>query len=308
MSKRNRNKRLKQTSTATTPWLKRAWVKVTVLPLSTIVAVVALAFTYKTSDADALRSGVYQPLYADLVKVESSIMSVSIEQMPLTKALNDLKQSGAIERIPGTLKEHLVKISHEAGETHIAVLGVHEFVNREMSSRIMAIRSKEVDREWLQKTSNALRDMSKSKKGKSDLFTLVEGATHESVSQGFDIRDPGNPITSDPGGPIFVVRDWLEYPASIKTIEPLWKPNDYLYFNVLKSDSWEYRLTREDLSRNATTLENFLKPVHESLKQYPAFQKLLTERQRLQSGISKLKEMVKDRIRDPKQLRDLLNL
>jgi hypothetical protein len=308
MSKRNRNKNLKQISTATTPWWRRAWVKVTLFPLGTIIAVVALAYTYTTSGADALRSGVYQPLYADLVKVENSIISVSIEQMPFTKASNDLKQSGAIERIPGTLKERLEKVFSEAGETLIAVLSVHEFLNREMSSRIMVIRTKEADREWLQKTSNALRDMSKSEKGKSDMFTLVEGATHESVSQGFDIRDPGNPIASTPGGPIFVVRDWLEYPASIRTIEQLWKPNDYLYFNVSKSDSWEYRLTREDLNRNSTTLENFLNPVHESLKQNPSFQKLLTERQRLQSEISKLKEMVKDRIRAPKQLRDLLNL
>jgi hypothetical protein len=308
MSKKNRNKKLKQTNTATPPWWKTAWAKATLIPFSAIVAVVTLAYTYTTSDADALRTRVYQPLYADLIKVENSIKSVSIEQMPLTKALNDLKQNGAIERIQGTMKERLLKVSHEAGETHIAALNVHEIVIREMSSRIMVIRSKETDRKWLQKTSNALSDMSKSKEGKSDQFTLVEGATHEYVSQGFDIRDPSNPIASDPGGPVFVMRDWLEYPASIKTIEQLWKTNDYLYFNLTKSDSWEYRLTREDLNRNDTTLEKFLKPVHETLKQNLSFQKLLTERQSLLSEISKLKEMLTDRVRDPKQLRDLLNL
>lgn len=81
------------------------------IPFSAIVGVATLAYNYKTSDAEELRTLVYQPLYADLVKVENSLKALSIEQMPLTKALNDLKQNGAIERIPVTLKQRLVRVS-----------------------------------------------------------------------------------------------------------------------------------------------------------------------------------------------------
>src|ERR1041385_4689800 len=108
--------------------------------------------------------------------------------------------------------------------------------------------------------------MSKAKKGISDSVTLLEGVTHDSISQSIDTRDPNNPVINGPGGPIFVIRDWLGYPESIKTIENLWKQNDYLYFNPRK-DSWYYRLTREDLHVIDATLGQFLKPVHDVLKE-----------------------------------------
>ena len=304
MSKKNRNKKLKQTSTAPPPWWKNAWAKATLIPVGTIVAVVTLAYTYTISDADALRTRVYEPLFADLAKAENSLKAVSIQQMPPTKTLNDLKQAGAIERIPPTLKERLVRAFQQASEAHMAALDIHEIVIREMSSRIMEIRNKKEDQAWLQKTSDALRKMTMSKKGISDRVTLVEGATHEYISKAWDLQDP---TRSEAGGPVFVIRDWLEYPESIKTIESMWKSDEYLYFHSTRSESWYYRITREDLNRNHTTLEKFLTPVHEALKNNPSFQKLLTERKSLLSEISKLKEMLTDRVRDPKQLRDILN-
>jgi hypothetical protein len=63
----------------------------------------------------------------------------------------------------------------------MATLAAHEIVVREMSSRIMEIRTEESDHVWREKTSGALREMSTSKKGISDSFALVEGVTHESV-------------------------------------------------------------------------------------------------------------------------------
>jgi hypothetical protein len=167
----------------------------------------------------------------------------------------------------------------------------------------MEIRTEEADRAWHQKTSAVLREMSlaKSKKGISDLFTLAEGVTHESVSPIVDNRG----VISGPGGPIFVIRDWLGYPESRKLIEDLWKKNDYLYFNVRHIESWYYRVTREDLERIDTTLEQFVKPVYDVLKENPNFKILLTDRPRLLAEIADMKFALTDRIRDPKQVRDL---
>ena len=270
-----------------------------------IVGIAGLIINYKASHAEELRTLVYQPLYDDLVEVEKALKAVSIAKMPPTKALNHLKQNGGIERIPSNMKERLIRVSQEAGDAHMAASEVHEIVIREMSSRIMVIRSERADREWLAKTTDALREMTMSKKGISDRVTLIEGATHDYISKTWDLRDP---TRTEPGGPVFVVRDWLEYPASIKTLEPIWKTDEYLHFHLSKSESWYYRVTREDLNRNNTTLEEFLKPVHETLKQNSNFQKLLTERQSLLAEIADLKNSLRDRVRDPKQMRDLFNL
>lgn len=98
----------------------------------------------------------------------------------------------------------------------------------------MKIRTEEVDRAWHQKTSGVLREMSmsKSEKGISDSVTLLRGETHESIGQSIDMRNPNKLIIAGPGGPVFVIRDWLGYPESIKPIGDLWKKEDYLHFNA----------------------------------------------------------------------------
>lgn len=51
------------------------------------MGIATLAYNFKTSDADELRTLVYQPLYADLVKVQNSITAIDIQQLPPDKAL-----------------------------------------------------------------------------------------------------------------------------------------------------------------------------------------------------------------------------
>ena len=278
----------------------------TIIPLGAIVGIATLVYNYKTSDADELRALIYQPLYADLVKVENSLKAVSVDGLPLDKVLKELRQTGAIEGVPGTLKTRLMKVFEEATDVHLTALAVKEIIIREMSARIMEIRTEEADRAWQQKTSVVLREMSvgKSKKGISDRFTLAEGVTHDSVGQVMDIRDPNKPVIVGPGGPIFVVRDWLGYPEAVKTIDVLWKETDFLYFNQTRYE-WYYRLTREDLKRIDTSLEQYLKPVYDVLKENLDFKRLLTQRPVLLSEIVAIKDALTDRVRDPKQIPDL---
>src|SRR5437870_4824218 len=285
------------------PWWKRAWAQVALI---SVLAIWGAIYTYKSTGADELRTKVYQPLYGDLVRVEESLQAVSAEKMSILKAFPELRQTGAFERIPNVLQGRLLKVFEEEPQIHTAVLAVNEIVVREMSTRIMQIRTEEKDRKWLQKTSSALRKMSTSQKGISDSVMLFQNAKHSARSQSIDIRDPHKPVIGGPGGPIFVISDWLDYPASIKTIEDTWKDTDYLYFNE-RRDSWYYRLTREDLKQNNTTLSKYLKPVHEILRQNSDFQLLLKDRPVLLSEISAIKVGLTERIRDPKQLYDLIS-
>ena len=236
-------------------------------------------------------------------------MAVSIDGIPPDNALKELTKTGAIERIPHSLKIRLVKVFGEATGTHMAALAVKEIVIREMSSRIMGIRTEEADRAWFEKTGGILREMSEanSKKGISDRFTMGEGITHEWVGQMIDMRDPKKPVIAGPGGPMFVIRDWLTYPEIVKTIDVLWKETDFLYFNQTRYD-WYYRLTRGDLKLIDTSLEQFLKPVNDVLQENPDFKMLLTKRPTLLSEIAAMKDALTDRVRDPKQIWDLLDL
>ena len=260
MSKaKKRNRR--EFNKALVPWWKKAWAKFTLIPVTTILGVWGSLSLYKSSGADELRTQIYQPLYADVLAVEESIQAVSPEKLPIMKALPALRRTGATERIPSQIQSRLVKISEEAQRIHTAVTAVNEIIIREMSSRIMQVRSDNTDRTWVQKASEILRQISSAGKGISDSVIVFHAYSHSARSRSVDLRNPAKPVISGPGGPTFVIGDWLTYPASISTIEQLWTDIDYLYFNEI-TDFWYYRLTREDLKRANTTLTVFLKPAY----------------------------------------------
>ena len=301
MSKKNKNKKPESISAVTLPWWKRAGAILTIIP---IVGIAGLAYDYKTSDADQLRTLVYQPLYADLNKVEFAINTINLDKLPPDEALTELRRTGAINLIPSRLKTRVVNVFREATDTHMSGLEVKEIVIREMSSRIMEIRTEEVDKAWFEKTSRVIRETPTSKKkGISDSVTLGEGITHHSRSQILD----HNFVPVAPGGPIFTIRDWLGYPESIKTIEPLWKEIDYLHFHP-NLFPWYYKLTREDLKRIDTNLEQLLKPVYKTLGESSHFKILGTTRHTRLTEIASVKDALIDRVRDPKQFSDLLDL
>ena len=299
MSKKN--KKPESISAVTLPWWKRAGAILTIIP---IVGIAGLAYDYKTSDADQLRTLVCQPLYADLNKVEFAINTINLDKLPPDEALTELRRTGAINLIPSRLKTRVVNVFREATDTHMSGLEVKEIVIREMSSRIMEIRTEEVDKAWFEKTSRVIRETPTSKKkGISDSVTLGEGITHDSRSQILD----HNFVPVAPGGPIFTIRDWLGYPESIKTIEPLWKEIDYLHFHP-NLFPWYYKLTREDLKRIDTNLQQLLKPVYKTLGESSHFKILGTTRHTLLTEIASVKDALIDRVRDPKQFSDLLDL
>lgn len=274
------------------------------IPLGTLVALFGLMYTYKSTGSDELRAKVYQPLFADLIAVKESVQSVGVEKPPSTKALPELKQSGAFERVPFQIQLDLQRITDEASKIHLAVLTLNELVLREISSRIMQTRTETIDRDWHQRTSHSLLELSQQQKGIGD--SVTQSFTHEARSRTMDLRNPQQPVLSGPGGPTFVVRDWLTYPESLRSIETLWSDLDYLYFNP-RIDRWYWQLTREDLKRSAISLERILTPVHQVLSNTQEFKYLVGARQSLLADIAAMEATLTERIRDPKQIRDLFS-
>ncbi len=287
-------------------WWKSVIARMALIPLGAIIACLTLTYTYKTTGAVELRTQIYQPLYADLLQVESSIQAANAQHPAFMKTLQDLRRSGALEQIPSDIKATLLRISQDVSEVQAAITAVRDLVLREMSARILQIRTKEQDEAWRNKAETILRAQSKSQKGFSDTVTLLSKMNHEARSRSMDLRNPNHPELAGPGGPTFVVRDWLTYPESIKTIEDLWTEVDYLYFND-QIDSWFYQITREDLEQQKVTLEDFLRPVFSTLSQNPDFQLLLKQRPVILAQVREVKADLEGRIRDPKQLGDLIS-
>jgi hypothetical protein len=291
--------------TGSLPWFKTAGALFTLIPLGTIVACLGLIHAYKTTGANELRIQVYQPLYADILNVEQSIQAVSTEAPVFMKAFNELRGSGAFQQTPLDLQRHIVKMSEDVSTIQLAITAVRDIALREMSVRILKIRNEQKDRAWRNKAESVLREMSQSKAGFSDTATLFSKMNHEARSRSVDVSKPNQPEIAGPGGPTFVVRDWLTYPDSIKVIEDLWTDVDYLYFND-RLDSWYYQITKEDLRQQNTNLEDFLKPVFSTLNQNSDFQLLLRNRPAILVQLREIKAELEARILDPKQLGDLV--
>lgn len=304
MSKKDKRK-YRQEMVVALSWWKRAGARLTLIPVATIVSILTLAYTYKTTGANELRSEVYQPLYADVLSAEQSIQAVSTENAAFMTAFQKLRRSGAFERVPASVQKRLVKISEDASTIYSAINSVREIAIREMSAQIIKIRTEQGDRIWQMKAESALREMSKSKKGFADTVNLLSRMNHEARSRSIDVSRPNQPQIAGPGGPTFVVRDWLTYPESIRTIEELWTEVDYLYFND-RIDSWYYQITRDDLKQQNTTLDDFLRPVFSILSENSDFQLLLKQRPVILTQLKEIKADLEDRIQDPKQLGDLV--
>lgn len=298
-NRRNGNK-------ASVTWWKQAWAKFTLIPVATVLAVWGSIFTYKSSGAEELRTQIYQPLYVDICSIEGSVQAVSTEKFPVIQTLPTLRRTGAFERIPIHLQDRILKASEQAQRLYSAVTAINEIVIREMSSRIMKVRSEDTDRMWAHNACETLCRTSSSGRGISDSVTLFDGYSHSGRSRAMDLREPTKPVISGPGGPTFVIGDWLNYPASIGVIEQLWTDLDYLYFNE-RTDSWYYRLAKEDLKKLNTSLVEFLKPVYTILNQNADFPLLFSVRPALLSEISEIKAILVERIRDPKHVSDLVS-
>jgi hypothetical protein len=281
-------------------WWKRAWARFVAFPLLTVVGVLTLIHAYKTVGAEELRRDVYQPLFVDVVDLVESIQAIGSEKPALMMGLTTIQKTGALQRVPTELRDRLLSARESASTLNADVLAIRELVLREMSFRIMRIRSEQEDRAWHDRAVRNLQEISKSRKGIADSTSFM--FRHEGRSRGYD---PKTLMVLSAGGPAFVVRDWVEYPGSVAPIEELWSDVDYLYFND-RTDAWYYQLTREDLARVHSSLAEFIKPVHETLLQNREFKAVIEARPRLRTEAISLREAVADRVRDPKQLKDLL--
>ncbi len=254
---------------------------------------------YKDAGAEDLRNKVYSPLFSEIPQVESSILQNRGAQPFASDVLNALKKSGDFYRIPKSIQGEVERIYQDGSEIRGDLGAITAVIQSATSSRIFDWRSEEIDQQWVKETSERLHQLELNKPG----VTLQQSLTFRHPGKGFlNARDPTRPI---PGGPIWQISDWLTYPNSVDSIEPIWTSDQFLYFEE-SSDAWFYRITRADLYRHGTTLKQFLDPLYNSISKDSHFQHLSRSQPIVADEISWVKAMLIDRIRDPKQFSDLL--
>jgi len=133
---------------------------------------------YKSSGADELRSSVYQPLFSDLSAIKFATQALSAEAPPTAKSLPGLQQSGAFVRVPRRLRDGFRRTVEDASALHGRVAAFREVAIRQMSARMMNVRTEEMDRIWRQRAVNALQNLAAARPGMYDSVTMT--LSHES--------------------------------------------------------------------------------------------------------------------------------
>jgi hypothetical protein len=271
--------------------------------LGALIALAGLYANYKYSGADELRSKFYQPLYREVAQIEKFVESGTASEPFPTEVLKLLKDTGGAERLPRALWRETEAAYGKAGELSGCIHTLTERIQRLVSARIVQLRTKEIDAEWRRNAVELLQKDLASKEGVSSVreFTF----RHAARGPGMDVRDPGNPKISDPGGPTWQINDWLGFPESAASMEQLWTNRQFLYFDDQRDD-WYYRITRSDLQRHGTPLLAFLGPIRGKLDTIPEFQRLQQQRSTVLAQVRTLKTKIADRVREPKRVVDLL--
>jgi hypothetical protein len=155
--------------------------------------------------------------------------------------------------------EHLIARSQEGIDLQVAV-------------RAKTFRTAESDRVWSQRTVRRLREAERHGNA------VVRGVRSERAARsiGWDLHDPAEPRIGSPGGPVWRLNDWVQYPRTVLQIEACWSDLDFLYFDEMR-DQWYYRITQDDLQRTHLSLREFADPIYHDLTALPDFTRLLSE-------------------------------
>jgi hypothetical protein len=222
--------------------------------------------------ADDLRTKVYQPLYSEVTEIEEAVQANSTEKPIVNSSLLSVKRTGDFGRMPRHLQDRIEAAYTRAKDIGSDVPLVTEQIQRLVSARLTHLRTEEEDHAWRINATKRLEEEQLSRPGISPMVTF--SFNHAGRSRGVDIRDPKNPKISSPGGPTWVINDWIKYPDSIAPMESLFRENDFLYLDESR-DEWYYRVTREDLHRQGLDLRRFLETFHATLIENPQFQDLV---------------------------------
>jgi hypothetical protein len=258
---------------------------------------------FKQSGRDEMQRAVYRPLQDELKKLRFAVEAKSYTDRFVDVEHYRLANSEVWRTAPADVRLPV----DEAYATAQAYLGhvpmILSWVEQDAPEYVRKIKTPNDDKQW----NDASLDRLNTKAAKEGVEqTLVSfKLSHAGYGPGFDIRDAKHLKISNPALVLWDLNDWLRYPSSIVPFEGVWTKDSWLGFHPTSS-SWAYRLSHDDFARHGVSLEQFLAPMHASLRSQEDFQILARSESDVLARIDKASALVDDRERDPKRLSDLV--
>ena len=285
------------------------WVRSHKLPTASLVSVLGLLFAYAgylNAGADSLRTDIYQPLFREIGVMDVAIHSNNMETNYSSDVYDTLTRNGSLGRIPKSLRAKIIRLYGAEAEARGHIVPIAHKVSILMPKEIAKIRTESDDTIWKEKTLARLNEEAASGLSQGSFPMASFRFNHSGISPALDVRDPAHIKIASPGTVTWLVGDWMEFPKSASQVAGIWRDTYFLGFDE-ESESWNDRITPEDLTRNHKTLEEFLKPTYEALAIDPEFQQPLQSNQSARDLSAEVKSSLADRVEQPKHLIDLID-
>jgi hypothetical protein len=237
--------------------------------------------------------------------MDTAIRANNMQTNYSSDVFQSLRQNGNLGRIPKSLRQKIVQLYEAEGEARGRILPVAHKISVMIPGDIRKIRSEADDKAWSEKTVAQLNAESDLATGSFPLASF--SFKHTAIGPSLDLRDKTHPRIASPGTVTWLVSDWMSFPASASRVATeAWPDKWFLGFDE-KDESWCYRVTHDDLTKSSLTLEKFLAPTYQRLASDLDFQQLLRSNQIALSLIDDVRASLAERVRQPKQLSDLID-
>jgi hypothetical protein len=275
------------------------------LSIGTVLGIIGLYLTYVNTGADFLRTDIYQPLYREIIGMDSAIRANNMATGYSSDVYQSITKNGNLGRIPKPLRSEIIQLYEAEAEARGHVIPVAHKISVLIPDQIAKIRTENDDKIWKDKTVAQLNAEMASDLTQGSFPMASFSFNHTGIGPSIDVRDPVHLKIASPAAITWLVSDWMEFPKNVSHIADIWREAVYLDFDE-RSTNWYYCVTHDDLTRNHTTLEEFLTPTYQILAKDSDFQKLLLNNQTAIGLLERVELSLADRVKQPKQLTDLL--
>ena len=261
---------------------------------------------YVHTGEDSLRTDVYQPLYTEIRGMDLAVHANNRETIYSSDVYQKLTLNGNLGRIPKSLRKEIIQLYAVEGEARSYVTPLSHKISILMPPEIARIRNESDDETWKEKAVAELNSEATNDLNRGSFSIASFTINHSGISPSIDVRNPAHLKFASPGTVTWLLPDWMDFPKSATDVAGSWRSTYYLGFDE-KVESWNYRITQEDLTKNHTTLEEFLRPTYQVLAKDPDFQNLVRDSQSARELVDGLKLSLADRVEQPKHLADLID-
>jgi hypothetical protein len=268
--------------------------------ITTLVTILGLSLSYINTGSDSLRADVYQPLYTEINVMDNAIRANNLASNYSSANFETMTKNGNLLRIPKSLRAKISRLYRLCSEQHSHILPLTMRIAWMMPPEIRVIREQADDTDWAAK---AVMELNSQIKTPAQVYGISFTMSH--TGRGPAIRTADSHISS-PGTIDWEINDWMRFPQSATDINSSWTNTWFLGFNS-RSESWDNRITRDDLSKAHKSLEAFLQPTYNNLSDDHEFQELLRNNNEAIALMQEVKVLISDRMSQPKHIFDLID-